>query len=851
VIFTGDEGWCRTNLKLQQIIDKLNAEFAGEGRRFIFWYDANGEFANYIRDLELENAKIHYLTHNNLFKTKVLLEREDTESNYLVYAPFPKPDSRENHLADTIKYSKEFFTDKATLIAVDLGTDDNGKKVLKKHIKFFDSKERTKRFYDLEVDKYNENTIEITLLSALAKSKVSDFEEVLRIILTSGDLVENEYLIDSQKYRLDKVFWKHCRHTFSYVDEEPSLIKLAISLFLTYTQKEINSQLPASMKIYILNNIGTVMAFMTQFMNNMLYREDFDILSDEVFRRINGVELFKNYPVEDIVDLDIFRFVDKRIIGWIIERLLDENLNATVNNISIPELCRYRGLKHFGREYINEYNALRHAYYIISNVNYKAEPDVLSIIKKYDSEDYKIDTHYRKFYYYLDQVRDIHKFDELQELVENIYTNKYLDVIAKEFNNELSYEAVKGTYKLQRDFYNNFVAKSKEKLVVIISDAFRYEVAKELVKRLERDKKADIVSIEPQIGVIPSHTALGMASLLPHEELIIDENYDVYVDGKPCSNLVERDGILKARDANAACIQFDVLKKYKQNQLKAFFVGKSVVYIYHDQIDARGSGSGTEDEVLAACEEAIEEIKELIKRLTDSVSRTKYIVTADHGFIYKRNKIAESDKIDRFFTEDDQVNRRFVISDNKYEVTGTKSLPISETIGGYNVKAVTFPLTSSVFKVAGGSQNFVHGGSSPQEILVPVVQVKTLRGYIGTENVKVALISMLPRITSLVLNLDFVQQQAISDVVKPTTYKFAFVDEAGNIISNEEMHLANSTETETAKRIFRLGFNFKNQKYERNKKYYLIGIDTETGMEVLRHQVIIDIPFADDFGFDL
>jgi hypothetical protein len=247
VIFTGYEGWCRTGLKLQQIIDKLNAEFAGERRRLIFWYDTNGEFANYIGDLELENAKIHHLTHDNLFKTKVLLEREDINSNYLVYAPFPKPDSKENHLADTIKYSKEFFADRASLIAGELGIDDKGKEVLTKYIKFFDSKERTKRFYDLEVDKYNEYTIEITLLSALAKSKVSDFEEVVRIVLTSGNLVENEYLMEFRKYGLDKAFWKYCSHIFSYADEEPGLVKLVISLFLTYTQKEINNQLPTSM----------------------------------------------------------------------------------------------------------------------------------------------------------------------------------------------------------------------------------------------------------------------------------------------------------------------------------------------------------------------------------------------------------------------------------------------------------------------------------------------------------------------------------------------------------------------------------------------------------------------------
>jgi hypothetical protein len=96
-------------LNIKQIRDKLNSEFTGDSRKIVFWHDSNKEFVEDIKNLELENAKIHYLTPTNLFKTKVLLERQDTKSNYLIYAPFPKPDSKENHLADTIKYSKEFF----------------------------------------------------------------------------------------------------------------------------------------------------------------------------------------------------------------------------------------------------------------------------------------------------------------------------------------------------------------------------------------------------------------------------------------------------------------------------------------------------------------------------------------------------------------------------------------------------------------------------------------------------------------------------------------------------------------------------------------------------------------------
>ncbi|PRR79204.1 BREX-1 system phosphatase PglZ type A [Clostridium luticellarii] len=838
-------------LNLKQIEDKLNSEFIGDRRKIVFWYDDNGDFEEDIRNLKLRNVKIHYLTHTNLFQTKVLLERKDTKSNYLIYAPFPKPGSRENHLADTIKYSKEFFADRASLLAVDLGIDEKYKPVLQKYIKFFGEKGRTKKFYDLEVDSYDENTIEVALLSVLAKSKVANFEEVVRIVLTANELNNNEYMVEFKKYELDKAFWKHISRTFSFTDDEPNLEKFIISLFLTYAEKEIHGGLSSSMNKYLLSKSGTVIAFMDQLMNNVLYCDKFDNLSDEVYQKINGEELFKNLSADDIVDLDIFRFADEKIIQWIIERLLDENLNASIDGMDIPKLCRFREKKHFGKNYFNEYHLLRHGFYIISQVNYKPESDIFSIIKKYDESDYKIDGHYRKFCYYLDRVKKPHIFDTLQELVENIYTNKYLDVVTKEFNSKFSYEEIKKEYKLQRDFYENFISGSKEMLVVVISDAFRYEVAKELVERMKRNKKFDEVSIEPQIGVLPSYTRLGMASLLPHKELYIDEKYDVYVDGKPCFNLMERDKILKMADSSAGSIQYDDLKQYKNDKLREFFVGKSIVYIYHNQIDARGDKPNTEDEVFTACKETVDEIEELIIKLTDNVSRVKYIVTADHGFIYKKNKIIESDKIDVPFAKDDQVNKRFIVSDRNYEVIGTKKIYISDVLGNDDTRTITIPITSNIFKTAGGGQNFVHGGSSPQEILVPIVQVKTVRGYKKSENVKISLISMLSKITGLIINLDFIQQEPISDVINPAAYKIYFIEESGEIISNEEIYVANSKEKESANRIFKLKFNLKNQKYSRDKKYYLMAVDTETDMEILRHEVIMDIAFADDFGFDI
>lgn len=96
-------------LNLKQITDKLNSEFASDVRKLVFWYDANAEFQEDIDSIELENAKVLHIEPDNQFYIKYFLEREDTTTNYLVYAPFAKPSIRDNHLADTIRYSKEFL----------------------------------------------------------------------------------------------------------------------------------------------------------------------------------------------------------------------------------------------------------------------------------------------------------------------------------------------------------------------------------------------------------------------------------------------------------------------------------------------------------------------------------------------------------------------------------------------------------------------------------------------------------------------------------------------------------------------------------------------------------------------
>lgn len=56
-----------------------------------------------------------------------------------------------------------------------------------------------------------------------------------------------------------------------------------------------------------------------------------------------------------------------------------------------------------------------------------------------------------------------------------------------------------------------------------------------------------------------------------------------------------------------------------------------------------------------------------------------------------------------------------------------------------------FPVGSNVFKVAGGGANFVHGGSSPREMLVPVIDIKMERGHMETRPAQIARVSIVQK----------------------------------------------------------------------------------------------------------
>lgn len=830
-------------LSLKQIEDKLNQEFSKEERQIVFWYDSLGDFSEEVDLLNLENAKIHKLNKSNYFKTKVLLEREDGFSNYLVYADFEKPKARDNHLADTICYSKEFYADRVSLIASELNLSDKLKPIIAEHIKFFSNKERVRRIYNFEILNFDKRKLEVALMAATLRSEKADFDEILKLVLGDGSLLSNnKSLAELEKYNLLSVFWDHGKAHFSYGDEDPSLTKLVYGLFMTYLGRELKKELPRRLKGYKFSNFGSAMAFMDQFRNDKDYEKIFWELSDDVYRDLKISKALRDFSIEDYLDIDIFKDIDKLIIKWLVDRLVDENLNINVNGLSISEITEYREKKYFSKRFISDYHVVKHGFHIIKNLDFLPNDDLGELVDSYVTEDYKIDTHYRRFHLNLDRVKDKNVFEEIIGKVENIYINKFLNPIIKNFTKGSSYKSLAGKYKFQHEFYRNFVSDRSDNLVVFISDAFRYEVAQEMVKKMNREKRYESISIEPQIGMIPSITSLGMAALLPHSKLELGENLSVKVDGRSSRSLDDRRRILQSVRSDIDCNNYDTLRAMSRDELREFFKGKNIVYIYHDQIDARGDNKPTENEVFKACQDAIEEIMYLVNRLTTNVSRTEFIITADHGFIYKSSKTEEFDKID-MESGNYIINKRFVISDESISnVPGTECI-FDDIVTAHGDYYATVPVSSSVYKSPGGGTNYVHGGSSPQELLVPVVKVKTQTSRVISENVGLQLFRSKKILNTYSNKLTFMQQDAISDIVHPASFKIGFYDDSGKSISNEHIYRADSRSHSPNDRIFELDFELRNQQYLKNTDYFLIAEDMETGFIAIEMGFEIDIMY--------
>lgn len=843
-------------MDLQEIGEKINLLLTGDNRKIVFWYDEDAEYTEEIDSITLsEGYKLWKVTENNWFETKLQVEVRDKETSYLLYAPFKRPDDRENHLADLYYYSEHFYSDKLNQIMGEMGVPAEYQEEVKKYKNFWSSSNLGK-FNALRIQNFSIDSIDLGIMCVLAGVRVLSFEELTKSVLIGG-FEDNASLRKMEHYKIDNVFWSMVENAYGYKDDAPTLKKFFATIVMTYTDVLANGHIPNVWKTLLSEKGNDCVVLVKNLMNNAETAAFYDEQAALIASELKIKQLLMEIPLENVVYLDSFTEFDDNLIDWIISKIEDDMLDEKIDGMTISDiaLLRMKSAYHYSGQYENWYQMLYHGFLALKDISlYEYKPTIKEVIEDYSEKTYQVDTHYRKFYYYLDRLGLQENSEKIRDLVENIYTNKYLNDLSYKWNQSLSDE-IYNTYtgKRENDFFADFVSPfMKEdgrsgRVVVIISDGMRYECARELSCELNLDPKCD-AKIDHMLSVLPSETTLGMASLLPNKEVEVTDKLEIKVDGMPCGNsLADREKILQKTVKRSACYKFDVVMQAKQSEIRDMFQDKDVVYIYQDQIDARGEKIPTENEVFNACEEAIKEIHTLITRLTGYISNTRFLITADHGFIYKRDKLAESDKVVADKSEVSFVNKRYLLSVEKI----SDNALISRALGYLNALNKVFvstPMGADIIKSPGGGQNYVHGGSTLQEMIVPVVKVKTAKGKQNTGNVTVELSTFNNRITDATFRLDFMQMEAVTDVLKPISLLAFFVDEDGNKISFDVPIVAKEMSTDSRDRLMTEKFTLKSGKYTRGKDYYLVLVmmddNTPTGVsdkEYKRYKFEIDI----------
>lgn len=848
-------------MDLQNIQEQLNTEFSKRDTRIIFWFDDKGEYEDEVSELQLDNAKLHILDRTNWFYSKWLLNESDTEGKYLVYAPFPKPGDAENPLADMYYYSVAYYTDRVSQMSQEIGIDNRFKEHLAQYSNFWKNKNRIEKFKELGIDHFNVETIDIGLIAVLTDVKTPNFEEITKQLLLNDSEAYMKALEDN---RLLEKFWELCEKYFGYQSENPNVDDLAACMLLTYASVALKDTLPSVLKSYVLKKKNDVIVFVRNLMDNVLYQDAYDALSEKVDKTLRVVsrirdELKKDVnkskdqlaQLLDIANCDAFRELDNILIDWMLDQLKDEILDSQINGMNIVQVAELRTAKscHFGNVYKNEYQAIKHAYQMMKAVSIlEVSSDIKAMVADYQKQTYLIDSYYRWFYSAYDCIEDIERFSQVRERIENMYSFTYLQKVTPKWNQKLTDNFIVDTgLKRQEDFYRNYLKayEGKNRVIVIISDAFRYECAKELMEQLELDEKCT-PKLECMISGLPSVTSVGMASLLPHRELQVDDKLNVTVDGQNCGDLASRDKILKSQNDNNVALAFDEVASANKEKIRELLQKKNIVYIYHNQVDARGDKPASENEVFTACSEAIEEIHKLIKKLTNYISAPKFFITSDHGFLYKRDKLHKFDKVSYDKRICSYSNKRFLITTQKVKETGMKS----RLMPYMNNLYVTTPIGADIFKVAGGGQNYVHGGSSLQEMLIPVIELTTNTRAVAYDYVDVILTSVNRKVTNLITYFDFIQTEKVTDTMKARSLVAYFTTKDGEKISFDVPIIANRREDAPEKRTFHEKFTLKSREYKYGDKYYLVLADANDEKNILQqYEFMIDIAFVDDFGF--
>ena len=858
-----------------KITQELNQRFAAPlpefyKRRIVFWYDEDREFWERLDEVALNHAKMVALTGTNNFAVKKLLAVDDTTNNYLVYCPLSYEKPEDNWLLDIEMYSEEFRADLISIWMDELGIPSTPamRKQVKDYRKYFNAKTRRDKIAGQSKAPTVPAQLHMAVMGALGGLKDVSPAAIMKEVLKVGMDINTNYLYrEFVNYGADKAFWSMVKQGSGYEAEQPDIAMLATHMLLTATTRTMRLEYLAGLDSFISS---PHQAFCFDFISDWLHAEDQEQLIEiakSVEDELKLPQRFMKLEVSDLVDTEVFPCLDEVILIKLMTEIGDHiiDVDEIKRTVEKRRTCvNYEQFKDYYEGILQVANM--QAFYKVHTTDFHSA-EAKKVWKEYTSEYYVMDTYYRLFHKsYGESLKvyhsDLHDlFRSVMEQVEGLYKNWFLGQLGGNWSSVCEEELAKYGRIMevpqQTDFYRNRIKNAGSRVFVVISDALRYEVAASLAKQLRRETRAD-VKLQDVQGIFPTITKFGMAALLPHKELEVELHggvLKVMADGVS-TDAGYRDRILKAEKPNSVAVKYNDLVNAKKADRSAMVKGMDVVYIYHDTIDEASHTADTM--VFPACDDAIRELKNLTKIICNDFGATHILFTADHGFLYTYSPLTEDDKLDQsgFVNCIVEYGRRFAIMRKDSNPDYLQKVEFLDGNSEYDAFA---PKENVRIKKLGGGLNFVHGGISLQEMVVPVIDYHFLRNQsrqyqrnqmkYDTKPVEVSLLSATHKVSNMIFSLSFYQKEPVGDNREAATYQLYFTNSSGKQISDIAKIIADKTSDNGQERTFRCSFNLKSLKYDNKEIYYLVIADAG-GLVVSREEFQIDIAFAaDEFDF--
>ena len=657
-----------------QITDALGQVFNDEQVRVVFWNDPDREFAGSLPDIALEGVKVLKLDEVGALEAKVRIEQEDPAGRYLLYSPAEEPDYEDDWLLDMRLYGRSFRTDRASIILRELGlAHQNLRQHLAKRRKFFDNKERLQKLTNLVTPEDSELDLDRKMLAVVAKADQPELFNIVRTLLHSmaGDgaldlEASPPAWAQIEKFELDEPFWAMVKSAFGYGEDSPALQNLLIRLLVSDYAHHLAKEPPGALQHLQLPRSGATNAVvcLAQWRDSSSKSSSYGVLAAEVEARLHMRDHLHVCEVEELLDVMTFPVVEKRIVQGLLDRVA--STADAIDPEAVSSIVDRRQAGHWvssGSVPEAQRNARRAVYKALAvaaellhlrNTHEAGfdSPDMTAMYKDYESRLFRFDQLYRHFCENADvaAAQGWEMLKPLREEIEACYCNGYLAKITLAWGKFVDAElperwAIDGIQN-QYTFFDRQVRPwldeaDNRRAFVIISDALRYEAAEELMGYLNGTYRVE-AKLSSQLGVLPSYTALGMASLLPHSKLEYTAKDGILVDGMPTASLEQRNKILSAHGGMA--VKAGPLLAMKKEEGRKFIAGKRLVYIYHDEIDARGDKAATEEATFEAVRKAIRELVDLVRYVVNNLNGNYVVITADHGFLFTETAPGNPDK---------------------------------------------------------------------------------------------------------------------------------------------------------------------------------------------------------------